>query len=224
MAAGGWMAVGRLRAVSLILVSLTALPAFAQAVSQGRGSLLFTVGRGAGPVGGIATNIVAGANVARESTLHATGFRIGGGYQFADYFAAEVTLAHIGTLRSRAPFPPPPTETLAAETEFTAIEAQLVARIPLADNVRLDLGAGAAATGLRTTLRTAQGSALPPEPGTLNARRAGPTVGADVEWRLGESTSLIVGYHLYSHVGSSTIVGLASGNMTLIAAGLRLEF
>ena len=222
MAANERTANGRMQVAALALLVLAALPATAQVSSQGRGSMTFALGRGAGPLGSVATNVVAGANVAPDRTLRSSAFRVGGGYQFADYVGAEVALVHIGTLRSRARYGS--TDTLVAETQFNAVEVDLVGRIPLAEDFRVDLSAGAAVSGLRTTLTTVQGSTLPPQPGALNARRVGPAAGADLEWRLGDSASLIVGYHLYSHVGSARIVGLASGTMTLLAAGLRIEF
>lgn len=222
MATSGGILSGRMLAPWLALLAATAMPATAQVTSQGRGSMTFTLGQGSGPTGGIAADIVAGNRNAPDTKVHATTFRIGGGYQFADYGAAEVALTHMGTLRSRAPFAG--TDTLVAETQFDAVEADLVGRIPLASSFRVDLSIGAALTGLKTTLKTQQGSALPPEPGTLNARRAGLAAGVDAEWRLGPSVSLIAGYHLFSHVGSSKVVGLASGNMTLIAGGIRIEF
>ena len=222
MKAWGWIEGRRLSAAWLALIAATSMPAAAQVSSQGRGFVTFMIGQGSGPVGGVAANIVAGANVAPETRSTATAYRVGGGYQFGDYLGTELAVTHIGTLRSRAPFGT--SDTLVAGLEFAAIEVDIVGRIPLAANFRVDLSAGAAATGLKTSLATTHGSALPPEPATLNARRAGPTVGADVEWRLGESMSLIAGWHLYSHVGSSSIVGLASGSMTLIAAGVHIEF
>ena len=232
MAARGSTAGGRLRAVWLLALAVTAMPAAAQVTSQGRASIVFMVGQGSGPTGGIAADIVAasglvpGAQPAPDSRVRATSFRFGGGYQFADHMAAELALTHIGTLRSRAPYTATATgrDTLVAETEFDAIEADLAGRITVSSDFRVDLSAGIAITGLKTTLRTELGSALPPEPGTLNARRTGLAAGIDAEWRLGNSASLIAGYHLFSHVGSSQIVGLASGNMTLIAGGVRIEF
>lgn len=222
MAPGGFLAGGRLQAAGLLLLAAAATPAAAQVTSQGRASMTFTLGQGTGPTGGIAADIVNDNRNAPDNNVHATAFRIGGGYQFADYGAAEVALTHIGTLRSRASFGV--TDTLVAQTQFDAVEADIVGRIPLAASFRVDLSVGAAITGLKTTLRTEQGSALPPLPGTLNARRAGLAVGADVEWRLGQSASLIAGYHLFSHVGSSKIVGLASGTMMVLAGGVRIEF
>ncbi len=232
MAARGSTPGGGLRAAWLVALAVASLPAAAQVTSQGRASIVFMAGQGSGPTGGIAADVVAasglvpGAHPAPDSRVRATAFRIGGGYQFADYMAAEVSLTHIGTLRSRAVYTATPAgpDTLVAETEFDAVEAVLAGRITVSSDFRVDLSAGIATTGLRTTLRTELGSALPAEPGTLNARRTGLAAGVDAEWRLGHSASLIAGYHLFSHVGSSQIVGLASGNMTLVAGGVRIEF
>jgi opacity protein-like surface antigen len=210
-------------ACTVALLVLSSAPAAAQVASQGRGQLTFSLGQGAGPVGNIAGDVVNQSRTESGGTLRGFGFRILAGYQFADFLSFEAGVTHTGPLRSRATYLG--TDQVVADTSLSAIEADLVGRVPFAPSGRIDLTLGAVRTGLRTTLATVAGTALPlGQQSTVDARRFGVTIGADVEWRLSEETSLIAGYHAYPGVGSRRAVGSANGTMSLIAAGLHFEF
>ncbi|MBS0394413.1 MAG: outer membrane beta-barrel protein [Proteobacteria bacterium] len=209
----------------LALVALGALTGVvhAQVVSEGRGSLSLLVGEGSAPLGAVATDVVAGSRSGSEPTIHHAGYRITGGYQFATYVAFEAGIAHIGTFDRRAAYAAG--DQLEAQTDFNAIETDLVAKWPFAQYARLDVQVGAAVTGLRTTLSTVSGSALPAgQQNPVNSKHLGAALGADLELRLSEHTSLLAGYHAYPLVGSSRLVGSASGTLSLLAAGVHFEF
>jgi len=209
--------------IAALLLLVAALPATAQVSSQGRGQLTFMLGQGSAPVGGIATDVVDQTRGSPESTLKHLGFRIVGGYQFADYVSAEAGVTHLGPFRGRAPYLG--TDQVLAETSLAAIEADLVGRLPFAPDFRLDFVLGAVAERLETQISTINGSALPfGQRTTVDAHHIGVTVGADLEWRLSDHTSLIAGYHAYPGVGSSRLVGSANGTLSLVAAGVHFEF
>jgi hypothetical protein len=207
---------------AILLVSAPTL-AQAQVTSQGRGQLTFTVGQGSGPLAGIATDVVDDQRTGSEGNLKHLGFRVTGGYQFADFFSFEAGLTHSGTFSSQAPYLA--TDQMQAQTSFNAVEADLVGKIPFAPIARLDLTLGAVETSLDTTLSTLYGSAIPlAQENPIDSRHFGVTIGADVELRLSANTSLIAGYHVYPGVGSTRLVGSASGTMSMLAAGVHFEF
>lgn len=217
-----WPAVCRSLVVGAALL-VAAASAHAQASSQGRGQLSFMVGQGSAPIGGIASDVVNQNHSAPESTLRHLGFRLVGGYQFAEYFSAEAGVTHLGRFSSRAPYLS--ADEVVAETSLVALEADLLGRLPIAPNLRLDLVLGAVAEGLETQLSTAHGSALPAGQRSLvDTNHLGVTFGADLEWRLTENTSLIFGYHAFPNVGSDTLIGSAKGTLSLIAGGVHVEF
>ena len=208
--------------VAFLLIAGTSV-AQAQVTSQGRGQLTFTVGQGSGPLAGIATDVVNGERSGSEGSLKHLGFRITGGYQFADYFSFEAGVTHSGTFSSQAPYLG--TDQMQAQTSFNAVEGDLVGKVPFAPVARLDLTLGAVETSLNTSLSTLYGSAISlSQENPINVKHFGFTVGADVELRLSVNTSLIAGYHAYPGVGSSRLVGSASGTMSLLAAGVHFEF
>jgi Outer membrane protein beta-barrel domain len=200
----------------------TASSVQAQVSSQGRGQLTFALGQASGPLGGLATDVVDQSR-SPGATLKHTGFRIAGGYQFADFISAEAGITHLGPFRSRSPYLS--TDEVIAEASLVAIEANLVGRVPLATSFRIDLTLGAIAERLETLISTASGSALPPgQRSTVDSHHLGITVGADLEWRLTENTSLMIGYHAYPDVGSNNLIGSAKATLSLIAAGVHFEF
>ena len=209
-------------ALALALATL-ARPAGAQVASFGKGLLTVEVGQGSAPVGGIAAQVATpGASVPRDAR-HATAFRFLAGYQFAEQLSAEVGVGRFGTFHSSAAYNG--TDVLNAEDSLLVIEGDLVGHFPLTPNTRIDLTLGVAESALKTTLSTQHGSALVTnQPGTDNVRRFGPTAGVDLEWRLGDVTSVIVGYHLYPRVGSPVLRDSASGTAKAILAGLKFEF
>jgi len=195
----------RAAALALVLAAL-ALPANAQVASLGKGLLTVEVGQGSAPVGGIASQ-VANPN----------------GYQFAEQLSVEVGVGHVGTFHSSAAYNG--TDVLNAEDSLLVIEGDLVGHFPLAANARIDVTIGLAESALKTTLSTQHGSPLATgQRGTDNVRRLGPTAGIDLEWRLGDVTSVILGYHIYPRVGSPVLRDSASGTAKAILAGLKFEF
>ena len=206
-----------------VVLAALALPAAAQVASLGKGLLTIEVGQGSAPVGGIASQVASpGASAARD-TRHGTAFRFLAGYQFAEQLSVEVGVGHLGTFHSSAAYNG--TDVLSAEDSLLVIEGDLVGHFPLTPNTRIDLTIGLAESALKTTLTTRNGSALASDqPATDNVRRFGPTAGVDFEWRLGDVTSVIVGYHLYPRVGSPTLRDSAFGTAKAILAGLKFEF
>ena len=216
------MSLGPAAAVGLLLAAL-ALPASAQVASLGKGLLTVEVGQGSAPVGGIAAQVASPDTSAPRDTRHGTAFRFLAGYQFAEHVSVEVGVGRLGTFHSSAAYNG--TDVLAAEDSLLVIEGDLVGHFPLTQNARVDLTLGLAESVLKTTLTTEHGSALATDQaGRDNVRRLGPTAGIDLEWRLGEVTSVIVGYHLYPRVGSPALRDSASGTATAILAGLKFEF
>jgi Outer membrane protein beta-barrel domain len=217
-----WPAIGRSLAVGAVLL-LASASVHAQLSSQGHGQLAFMLGQGSGPFSGLASDVVNQNHDAPEGTLKHSGFRITGGYQFADFFSAEAGITHLGPFRSRAPYLSG--DEVIAEASLVALEADLVGRLPFAPNFRLDLTLGAVTDRLETQLSTAYGSALPVgQRTTVDSHHFGITLGADLEWRVTEITSLIIGYHAYPDVGTNTLIGSAKGTLSLVAAGVHFEF
>lgn len=197
--------------------------AFAQVASQGKGTLTLEFGQGRGPYGGIAAQTADSTLAADSVTEHRTAFRFLAGYHFAEQLSVDVGLADLGNYKSSAPYGH--SDYVNASSVLIAVEAELTARIPIASNVRVDASAGIAETGLNTTMSTSNGSALPAGTAvTLNVKRFGPTAGLDFEWRLSDVTSVILGYHVYERVGSSSQLQSASGAASALFGGLHFEF
>ena len=197
----------------------------AQVVSQGRGVLTLQAGQGSGPTGAIAAE-VAGQTQLPKITQHAIGWRVAGGYNFADYVGADAAISRIGYMKTSAPYHPGGADDqVNATTVLNVIEANLVGRIPLAARARIDVTLGLAETSLDSTLSTQLGSSLPSgQSTTLGVRRFGYDAGIDAEWMLGEHLSLIVGYHEYPNAGSARVIGSANGPFGLLAGGVHVEF
>jgi hypothetical protein len=158
-----------------------------------------------------------------QSDTHANAFRLLAGYHFSEYFSVMAGVSHMGTLKSRAAYAQG--DTLRADTSLNVLEADLVGHLPFASRGRVDFSAGLTETALHTTVSTAAGSALPVgEDGDQNVRRLGATAGLDVEWRLTDITSLLLGYHVYPRVGSSKLRDSASGSPGMLLAGVQFEF
>jgi len=223
MSLPGWPAVTRGLTTATLLALGISMPVRAQVVSQGRGQLTFMVGQGSGPLGAIASDIVDQHHTTGQTNQKHAGFRIMGGYQFADHVSFEAGITHLGTFVSQVPYLT--SDQLLAQTNFDAIEANLVGKIPFAPDARLDVTVGAVRTALSTSISTLAYSALPSaQANPVNVRHYGVDLAADVEWRLSERTSLIVGYHAYPGVGSSRLIGSANGTMSIIAGGIHFEF
>lgn len=210
------------------LAASVLLPAGAEAqvVSQGRGTLTMLVGQGSSPVGGIATE-VADQTRAPMATQHSVGWRVMGGYNFADFFAFEAGVARIGYAKSSAPYTPSAgvNDQVDADTALNVIEANLVGRAPVARGLRLDFSLGLAETSLDSTLSTKLGSSLPyGQSNPVHARHFGYDAGVDAEWMLSEHVSALLGYHAYPQAGSSSMVGSTKGTFSLLGVGMHMEF
>jgi len=198
----------------------------AQVVSQGRGVLTLMVGQGSGPVGNVASEVSQQTQLPQISQ-HSIGWRVAGGYNFADYFGTEAAVGRIGYIKNSAAYHPSAgvTDQVRAETALNVIEVNLVGRVPLAQRLRADLTLGVAETSLDTSLSTQYGYALPTgQANPVTVRRFGYDAGIDGEWMAGEHLSLIVGYHAYPNVGSASTVGSAHGSFGLFGAGVHIEF
>ena len=208
--------------LGLALAALAA-PADAQVASLAKGILTIEVGQGSAPVGGIAAQVAGSGATAPHNTQHGTALRFLAGYHFAEHVSVEVGVGHLGNFHSSAAYGG--TDVLRAEESLLVIEGDLVGNIPLTANTRIDLTLGIAESALKTTLTTQFGSALATgQSSTDNVRRFGATAGVDLEWRLGDVSSVIVGYHLYPRVGSPALRDSASGTAKVILAGLKFEF
>jgi hypothetical protein len=209
-------------AFGIVLVALS-VPARAQVASEGKGLLTLELGQGGAPVGGIASNVAGSGAPASRDVKHAFMFRFMAGYQFAEQLSFEVGVGHIGTMNSSAPYAVG--DTLNAAASLVIVEADLIGHIPLTPGSRVDLTLGATDTALLTSLSTQNGSSLPVgQASTDNVRRFGATAAIDLEWRLSDVTSLIVGYHFYAHVGSPVLRDSASGTAKAILGGFKFEF
>ena len=125
-----WLLARRSLWAAAALMLIGTAPAHAQAVSEGRGQLTLMVGQGSGPLGGIASDVVQQNQSATRGELKHFSFRLVGGYQFAKFFSAEVGVTHMGPFKSHSPYLV--YDELTAETNFVAIEANLVGKLPLA--------------------------------------------------------------------------------------------
>ena len=209
--------------LALVALLFFAAPVLAQVASLGKGVLTLQLGRGAAPVGGIATDLVDPAANASHDILHGKAFRFSSGYHFAEQLSFEIGFGHLGTMTSSARYLA--SDVLNVETSLFVIDADLVANIPVAPSARVDITLGVAESALHSTVRTQNGSALPAGTnGGDNVRRLGVTAGLDLEWRISDVVSVLVGYHAYTHVGSPTLRDSASGTATAILAGFRFEF
>jgi outer membrane protein with beta-barrel domain len=206
--------------VALLALSVAAQ---AQVASERKGLLTLELGQGAAPVGGIAGQVAGSSTAASRDVRHAFAFRFMAGYQFAEQLSVEVGVGRIGAMNSSAPYAVGDTVTAAAS--LVIVEADLIGHIPLTPGTRVDLTIGATDTALLTSLSTQNGSALPAgQSSTDNVRRFGATAAIDLEWRLGDVTSLIVGYHVYARVGSPLLRDSASGTAKAILGGFKFEF
>lgn len=222
-ASTSWIVVFGLGCATLVSMPNNAM---AQVISQGRGTLTLMVGQGSSPTGGVATEVAEQAPVP-HITQHSFGWRLTGGYNFADFFSFEAGVARIGYAKSSAPYKPSPAiaDQVKAKTALNVVEANLVARAPLSQGFRVDLTLGLAETALDSSLSTALGSALPTgQANPVHARHFGYDAGIDGEWRLSENVSALVGYHAYPQAGSNTTIGSTRGTFSLLAAGLHMEF
>jgi hypothetical protein len=205
--------------IGLVLVA----PARAQVSSEGKGTLTLELARGSAPVGGIASQVANPGTDVPHSTEHGNGFRLMAGYHFAEQFSVEVGLSYFGSMNSHAAYAG--TDVLNAQATLIVVEGDLVATIPIAPRARIDFDAGVTDSGLHTTASTQNGTALPiGESGDDNVHRIGATAGASFEWRLGDVSSLIIGYHAYARVGSSRLRDSVSGTATGLFAGVHFEF
>lgn len=212
------------RAVALLaLCWLTATPAHAQVNSEGKGVLTMQLGQASAPFGGIASAVAEPGTAASHDTLHATSFRFSAGYHFAEQLSVEVAVGHMGTMSSSAPING--TDVVNVQTSLVIIEGNLVANIPVAPTARVDITGGVIESGLDSSTATQNGTPLPVGQGaTNNVRRLGVTAGLDLEWRLGDVTSVLIGYHAYTHVGSPVLRDSAGGTVNALLAGFRFEF
>jgi hypothetical protein len=210
---------GFLSLAALLLVA----PAEAQVSSVGRGMLTLMVGEGSGPFGNLADSIVAGNNNAGSSSKSGAAWRVVGGYQFFEYLGAEAGIAQLTHMNTRAPYLG--VDQIDANAVVQILEVDLVAHVPIAQMLRVDLSAGANVNSLQTSVSTEHGSAVPFGQNTaVDVRRYGFDAGADLELRVSDHTSLIAGVHLYPKVGSSLIVGSARGTAEILGAGVHFEF
>lgn len=188
-------------------------------------SILF--GEGTGPTGASAAEVVNGTSLP-VLAQHGFGWRVSGGYNYADYFALEAAIARIGYLKSQAPYRLSSTsvaDTLHSESVLSAVEFNLVGRLPLASRARVDITVGPAETSLNTTLSTQNGSGLPAgQSNPVHVRKFGFDAGFDAEWMWSEHVSLLAGYHMYPNAGSGRLPGSSSGTFSLLAAGVHIEF
>ena len=213
-----------LRVCAGALLYLAALlPCQAQVASQGRGQLTLSIGEGSAPLGNVAAAVADSSSSVPTSTGRALAWRVAAGYQFADYVSAETAIAYITRIRSRAPYLT--SDQITASTTAEIIELEAVGHIPLSSSLRLDLTAGAALTGLNDSLGTVLGNSLPPgQNGLAHSRTLGAVLALDAELRLSENVSLIAGDHLYPGAGSSSVVGVARGTLSILAAGIHVQF
>jgi hypothetical protein len=215
------------RSVLLLALLAAALglgaTARAQVSSEGKGTITVEVGRGSGPFGDIAEQTADPSADVSHATVHPTAFRLLAGYHFAEQLSVDFGLVDLGSFSSSVPYAAG--DTLTASTTLAIVEADLVARIPVASNVRFDITGGFAESGFNTSISTHNGSALPSgSESSAYVRRFGLTTGLDAEWRFSDVTSFILGYHLYTHVGSSRLAESASGTANGLFAGLHFEF
>jgi hypothetical protein len=207
----------------VLALGVAADRAAAQVSSESKGTVTLMVGEASAPIGGIPNQVASPGGPTPQSTQHAKGFRLAAGYNFAKFLSAEFALSYFGQYNRSVPYAAG--DTLEAQSAIVAIEGDLVGRLPIAPFARVNLSLGIAETGLHTTLSTIFGTALPGNiPADENVRRFGPAGGAELEFRLSERSSLLVGYHGYAHVGSSRLAGSAAGRVGAILAGAHFEF
>jgi hypothetical protein len=208
----------------VVLSAGIAVPrAQAQVGTQGHAFLTLMAGQGSGPFGSLASDVVAGTSSSSPATKSGVGWRMVGGYQFADYLGAQAGLARIGQIRTRANYGN--SEQVVAEATVNILEVSFVGRLPIAPHARIDVTAGGAETSFDTSLYVTNGGALPVTQNSApNVRRFGFTAGIDLEWQLTEHTSVLIGDHIYPRVGSSAIVGSARGTAQILGAGVNFEF
>jgi len=202
---------------------LLAVPAFAQVESQGHGQLTLGLGQARAPFGNVAAGVAEGSTSVPTTTARSIAWRIAGGFQFWDYASGQVGISYANRLNSSAPYLT--TDEITGTTTITVIEAVLVAHVPLAKWLRVDVTGGGAVTVSDTTLGTRLGSNLPPtQANPVHVRKYGGTGGLDLEWRLTEEYSLIVGDHFYPSVGSASKIGAGHGTMSILYGGVHIQF
>jgi hypothetical protein len=200
-----------------------ALPAFAQVESQGHGQLTLGLGQARAPFGNVAAGVAEGSTSVPTTTAHSIAWRIAGGFQFWDYMSGQVGISYANRLHSNAPYLA--TDEITGTTTISIIEAVLVAHVPLAKWLRVDVTGGGAVTVSDTSFSTRLGSTLPPtQSNPVHVRKYGGTGGVDLEWRLSEEYSLIVGDHFYPSVGSASKIGAGHGTVSILYGGLHIQF
>jgi hypothetical protein len=205
------------------LLSLAVPASFAQVESQGHGLLTLGLGQASAPYGNVAAGVAAGSTSVPTTTAHSIAWRIVGGYQFFDYMSGVVGISYANRLHSSAPYLG--TDEITAITTISIIEAAVVAHVPLAKWVRVDLTGGAAVTASDTPFGTRLGSSLPlGQSADVHVRKFGATGGVDLEWRMSEVWSLIVGDHFYPGVGSASTVGAGHGTVSILYGGVNITF
>ncbi|MBS0373486.1 MAG: outer membrane beta-barrel protein [Proteobacteria bacterium] len=199
-----------------------ATSAQAQASAVGHAILSILVGESRAPFCHLAQDVVDQALGNASDCSHA-GFRIVGGYQFAEHFSMQAGVMHAGSYVRSVPYQG--SDMLTASADLNVVEADLVAHVPFLPFARLDLAAGLDESAFNTALSTAGGSALPAgQRNPVNVRRLGATLAADLEFRISEHTSLFAGYHAYVRAGSSRVIGSAAGTASLLGAGVSFQF
>jgi len=207
---------------ALVLLSVP-IPTFAQIESQGHGQLTIAVGQASAPFGNIATGYADSTTSVPTTTAHSIAWRIMGGYQFSDYLGAEAGISYADRFTSNAPYLA--NDEVTSTTTISIVEAAFVARIPLATWVRIDLTGGAAVTACDSSFGTKLGNNLPlGQSNPVHVRKFGAAAGVDLEWRMSEVWSLIVGDHFYPGVGSSSTIGAGHGTLSILSGGVHIQF
>jgi hypothetical protein len=197
--------------------------ALAQAASEGKGTVTILIGEASAPVGGIPEQVANPGSPAPKLNQHGKAFRLASSYHFAQFLSAEFGLSYFGPFNSSTAYGVG--DTLQAQSQVIVIETDLVGHIPVAPRARFNLSAGIAETALHTTLSTVFGTPLPPGiPTDENIRRTGVAGGIELEFRLTQMSSALLGYRRYTHVGSGRLAGSASGEVSALFAGLHFEF
>jgi hypothetical protein len=211
------------RAGTCAALLLLAVPSFAQVESQGHGLLTLGLGQASAPFGNVAAGVAAGSTNVPTTTAHSIAWRIVGGYQFLDYLSGMAGISYANRFHSSAPYLS--TDEITATTTISIIEAGLIAHVPLAKWVRVDLTGGGCVTASDTPFSTRLGSNLPPtQASDVHIRKFGVTGGVDLEWRMSEVWSLIVGDHFYPGVGSASTVGAGHGTVSIFYGGVNITF
>ncbi len=209
-------------ALLVLLGALMSAAAHGQVASQGRATLSVEFGQGSGPSGAVAEEIVK-QQALPNITQHSVGWRIAGGYNYADHFGIETAISRIGYMKNSAPYLA--SDSLSTQTVLNVFSIDAVGRLPLTSHFRLDGLLGVAESALITDVSTALGSSLPVgQSNPVHVRRFGVDGGVNAEWRTSDHLSLLLGYHAYPNVGSSRVTGSANGLFSMITGGFHVEF